>query len=213
MGRDFMDWGNRSIKAIDLTARPAGAATPRRQRLVSGRGSLLLDLVFAAAVTGVLVAIGVPTISTALRTYRLVGSARAISHELALARMQAAARFTRARLTANLTSGTFQVEVCTAKGVTTCTTFTPDGGTRYLASGTRFGYGAITIPAGTQPAIGQSTSITINSRGIPVDGTGAPTGTGALYVTNDAGEYCAVTISASSNVTIWKYTNGSWVGL
>ena len=127
--------------------------------------------------------------------------------------MQAAAQFTRSRLTADLTNGTFRVEVCSVKGVTNCTTFSPVDGTRQLASGTHFGFGSITTPAGTQASIAQASSITLNSRGIPVDNSGAPTGVNALYLTNDAQEYAAVTISASSNVSLWKYLNGSWVRL
>ncbi len=177
----------------------------------SSRGFSILEILLAIGITMVLLAIALPSVFTANRTFKLVGSARTLGHQLALTRMRAANQFTRARLTVDVAAGTYQIEVCTAKGVSGCTTYTPEGGTQYFASSISFGFGALTVPAGTQTSIAQTSPIVFNSRGIPVDDSGSPTGNDALYLTNGAGEFYAVSVSASGKVTIWRYTGTAWV--
>jgi hypothetical protein len=71
-----------------------------------------------------------------------------------------------------------------------------------------FGYGSLTTPAGTQASISQSSVIAFNSRGIPLDSTGNPTGNDAIYLNNGNGVYYAVTVSSSGRVSVWQL-NGS----
>jgi hypothetical protein len=92
-----------------------------------------------------------------------------------------------------------------------------------------FGYGFIsTAPSNTQTTIGQATlckdgspladvantaCVIFNSRGIPVDSSGAPTGSYALYI-ND-GTFCyGVTIAATGFIRTWRTnytTTPNWV--
>ena len=51
-----------------------------------------------------------------------------------------------------------------------------------------------------------------NSRGIPVDATGAPTAVDALYLTDGTAVY-GVTVSATSAIVLWRTlpaTSPSW---
>jgi hypothetical protein len=96
-----------------------------------------------------------------------------------------------------------------------------------LSSGVTFGYGAATQPpANTQTALGQSAActnnsgtaisgtscITFNSRGIPTDSTGSPTGNSALYVTDGSTTY-GITLSSTPLIRLWFARAGTnnWV--
>ena len=95
-----------------------------------------------------------------------------------------------------------------------------------------FGYGGLSsAPAGTQSTLGQapacqtdaqttagtvgsvanSACVVFNSRGIPVDYTGAPTTSDALYVTDSSSAY-GVTVLATGLIQTWRATlpSGSW---
>lgn len=50
----------------------------------------------------------------------------------------------------------------------------------------------------------QATTITFNTRGIPVDAAGAPKAANAVYITNGT-EFFAVTVSLSGVVEVWRY--------
>jgi len=73
-----------------------------------------------------------------------------------------------------------------------------------------FGFGSVSTPAGTQTPIQNTAQILFNSRGIPVNSTGTPTGNYGLYLTNQAGDTYAVTVYATGRVAMWRYDNGVW---
>jgi prepilin-type N-terminal cleavage/methylation domain-containing protein len=184
------------------------------QRITREHGFSMPELLVSTGILLVLMSVSLPTVVNAAKTYKLSGSARSIASQLALARMRAAAEFTQAQLNANTSAGSYEIDLCTTKNTATggCTTFTqdPNSGTQYLAAGITFGYGSITTPAGAQATIGQTTPIVFNSRGIPIDSNLNPTGNDALYLTNSAGQYYAVTVYASGKVTVWQYTGSAW---
>jgi hypothetical protein len=95
-----------------------------------------------------------------------------------------------------------------------------------------FGYGSLgSAPSGTQSTLGQapacqtdaetaagnvgdaasSACIVFNSRGIPVDNTGAPTSADALYVTDSISVY-GVTVLPTGLIQTWRsgLTSTSW---
>jgi hypothetical protein len=52
-----------------------------------------------------------------------------------------------------------------------------------------------------------------NSRGIPVDSTGAPVASGALYLTDGSAVY-GVTVAATGMIRLWRtfpYATPNWV--
>jgi Tfp pilus assembly protein FimT len=174
----------------------------------SQSGRSMIEMLVVAALILVIAAIALPSFANMMRTYKLRGDARGIAAQLALVRIRAASDFAQGELSFNTSAGTYQLALCPAP----CSgTWTNEGGTVYLSAGNSFGYGSIAAAAGTQSSISQSTNIIFNSRGIPVDTTGAPTSNYAIYLTDGQGGYVAVTVDASSRIRIWSYGGSSWI--
>jgi Tfp pilus assembly protein FimT len=180
----------------------------KRTNIASGFTTVELAAVVAIAV--ILMASAIPSMWSAVQSYRAAGDARGIASQLALTRMRAASDFTQAQLTINTTAGTYQVQVCTAKGTSSCTTFTTEGGTQYLSYGTSFGYGSITAANyDCQNMISQASTILFNSRGIPINSSNTPTDY-AIYLTDGNNHFFAVSACASGGISVWQYTGASW---
>jgi len=181
------------------------------------RGFSLLELLFVVAVTGVIAAIAMPMMAKSIDYFRLSGDARSVSNATALAKMRAAATFSRGRLYVDLTGKTFRVESWQKTG-------TPGWaaveGTTNRNSNDTFGFGVVgSAPPNTQATIGQAPAcldstgtviantacVVFNSRGVPVDATGAPTPIDAIYLTDGTAVY-GITVSATGMIRMWRTT-------
>src|SRR5262245_50481315 len=173
----------------------------------------MIELMIVVGLIGVVTAIAV---SRSLGNLRVISDARGIKNEITLARMQAAANFTRARLYVDLAGRSYRVETWRSTGIPTWVT---QGGITYLsAAEVSYGFGPVsTPPPHTQATLAQAPScrdasgeviantacVLFNSRGIPVDNNGAPTGVYAIYVT-DHTAVLGTTVSATSIVQLWR---------
>jgi hypothetical protein len=159
-------------------------------------------------------AIAVPMFANAIASFRLSGDARSVSNAMALTKMRAAGNFTRVRLYVDLNGKTHHME--SWNKVTSA--WTTEGGSTHLSQGVSFSFGVVAAaPPSTQTTIGQATKCTtnvgaeiantacimFNSRGVPVDGSFAPTGADALYLTDGAAVY-GVTVAATGMVKMWR---------
>jgi type IV fimbrial biogenesis protein FimT len=192
-------------------------------RLHRQSGFSLIEMMVALAILGVLFALGMPMLTTAIDSFRIAGDGRTLANGVAVAKMRAAATFTRARLFVDLSGGSYRVQRWTGSA------WVDDGTVAYLANRDSFGYGSVTTPPpSTQPSIGQAplckdnsnvdiantACILFNSRGIPTDTSYAPlTGATGLYVTNGPTVY-GVTVSLTGLSRIWRTNNAAtpnWV--
>jgi Tfp pilus assembly protein FimT len=157
--------------------------------------------------------------------YRLSGDARGVSNAVAVAKLRAASLFTQTRLYVTLSTGSYHVETWQKTGTPGWVT---EGGTTTLSPGVTFGSSAVTVPppntqatlAQAPPcldnagaAIGDSACIVYNSRGLPVDASGAPTAIDAFYLTDGVAVYAA-TVSATGMMRVWRtaaHTTPTWV--
>jgi prepilin-type N-terminal cleavage/methylation domain-containing protein len=194
--------------------RPQTVNMPYRQQ--RHRGFSLVELMFVIVISLIVAGMAIPTFLTIERNLRTSGDARDINGEIVLTKMRAASAYTKARVYADLSAQTFRVERWdkTAGSWTNVN----EGGTQSLAQGVTFGFGGLgSPPAGTQAAIGQAPAclnsggaaiantacVVFNSRGIPVDSTGAPTPNDALYITDGRSVY-VVTVSATGLTQPWR---------
>jgi len=157
----------------------------------------------------------VPMMSTTLGSFRLGGDARSLANALSLTKLRAAASYSKARLFVDRSTNSFHIDVWQK----TAGTWTAEAGTTALSSvAETYSFGVVsTPPPNTQPAIGlappcltaagvaigNTSCIVFNSRGIPIDNTGAPTGGDALYLTDGTSVY-GLTVSATSSIRLWK---------
>ena len=189
------------------------------------RGFSLIELLMVVAIMGALAAITVPMSGNAIRFLKISGDARELSNATAVAKMRAAAKFTQSRLYVDITGRQFYVQTFDK----TTSTWVSEGGATSLSSTVSFGYGPITTaPPNTQTSIGQAPQcmdtasppaavantacIIFNSRGIPIDSTGSPTGLDAVYVTDGSAVY-GITVAATGFIRTWQshYTSTpSW---
>jgi prepilin-type N-terminal cleavage/methylation domain-containing protein len=189
----------------------------------SERGYSMIEVLGVVAVIGIVSAIALPMTSRTVGDARLRGDAQSIAQSVSLAKMRAAASFSQARVFATLDTNTYFVQVWdrdTAAWVT-------EGGATQTSTGVTFGFGALAVPPpNTQAAIGMapqceddlgnpignSSCIVFNSRGIPINAAGAPTGDNALYVTDGIGVYAA-TLTATPLLRLWWSPAGgaNWV--
>jgi hypothetical protein len=150
--------------------------------------------------------------------------ARNLHNTVALAKMRAAAHYSRERVFVDLTTSNYLLQYWEKAS----NSWTNESGTSPLGFGVGFGYGTIdTPPPDTQSTLGQAPACTsntgttisntacivFNSRGIPIDpATGTPTGDSALYVTDGTATY-AVTLSATPLIRLWSTRAGAadWV--
>jgi prepilin-type N-terminal cleavage/methylation domain-containing protein len=173
------------------------------------RGFSLFELVVVIAVMLIVMAFALPNVYAMLRSYRTTNDARSITAQLSLARMRAASKSTPTRLNFNLAANTFQLEVCASLCNQSAAIYVAEGGTQYLSQGNAFGFGSLKVPAGGQTTIAQTPQITFNSRGVSVDSFGNAIGTAAIYITNNQGMICAVTVSVGGQPTAQEF-NGTW---
>jgi Tfp pilus assembly protein FimT len=165
-----------------------------------------LELLAVISIGLAITVLGVPSIQKTQSVYRVSADARSLAEDLTLAKMRAGANFTQERLNLNTATNTYQLEQYDKSS----STWVSDGGIKYLNTGVTFGYGSISIPAGSQSTLAQSTLITFNSRGIPVNASNQPTADYSCYVRNSSGYY-AVSVALSGRIQMWKYANAAWV--
>jgi prepilin-type N-terminal cleavage/methylation domain-containing protein len=189
-------------------------------------GFSFIEVMLVVAVIGVVAAIALPSTNSSIRAARLKGDAQSVNNLVAMAKMRAAARFTRARVRVDITQNQYLLEIWNR----TSAAWDADSKVSTLSHGVTFGFGALgTPPPDTQPAIdfspecrvgvnGASAAIadtacvTFNSRGVPVDDDGVPFGANGLYLTDGIGVY-ATTVTATPLVRFWwsKASAAAWV--
>lgn len=172
-------------------------------------GFSLLELLVVVALMAVVSAVALPMFLSVQRNYRLISDARAIAGQLALARMRAANDFNQAEIVFDTSANTYQLKMYNKS----TSAFATEGAVYNLSTGNTFSFGAITLTAGTQATIAESSPIIFNSRGIPILSNGTATGSYSVYLADNKGGYCAVAVSPSSKIKIYRYSGGQWVAL
>jgi len=120
-----------------------------------------------AAISITVVAFGLPVLSNVAQSFRTAGDNRSIAGLIAEAKMRAAAGFTHARVYANLSAGTYRLEVWNKSGNSGAGCWQTDGDTNActvaaspvvkLSPNVSFGYGTIgAAPANTEPSLAQA---------------------------------------------------------
>ena len=191
------------------------------------QGFSLIELMLVVAIALIILGIAIPSFLQAIRNYRIAGDTQNLNGEILVAKMRAAANFTRYRVVFNLTTGAFLTEHWDKE----TSTWIPEavGAPQNLSQGVEFGVGDQTDPpADTQTALDQApvcvegdvdepgggaeiadtAAIFFNSRGFPVNDAGTATTDDAIYVTN-GGAVHGVTVSITGLTRIWRHAKAT----
>lgn len=196
-----------------------------RHALRSSRGFHLIELMAVVGIVMIAAAIAVPQLASSLRSYRAASDTRALSSQIALARMRAANKFTRTRVRLSGTSYIVEIQnnapapcdtatwVNEATNAATPTISATTGGLNNLSS--QVSFSTTNVPTAAPPLTGAPTQpasniIYFNSQGIPVNCSGNPVAGFSVYLTNTAGDFYAATVFPSGKVSSWKYISGRW---
>lgn len=187
-------------------------------------GYSLIDLMAVVALAGILTAITIPISETSLRANRLKGDADAVRNLVGLAKMRASSQFTRARVFVDLSNNSYVLQVWDR----TANAWVNDRAPANTSSGVSFGFGSLgTPPPNTQATIEMSppcsngvtadagvvantSCITFNSRGLPVDGAGVLYARHAIYMQSTIGVF-ATTVTSTPLIRFWSSPNGTAV--
>lgn len=177
------------------------------------RGVNLMELLLVVAIAGIILRMAIPSLISTRRNYRISGDARDLTSQFVLAKMRGASDFTRTRVYAATVAKTTQVQVWNKA----TNSWRMEGGDQPLQPGISLGFGSVaTPPPNTQATIAQAplcldaagadiantACILFNSRGVPINSTGAPTPF-VMYLTDGNAVY-AVSVSATGLILTWR---------
>ncbi len=206
-----------------MTTRNVSASPVATVLRSSSPGFSLVELIAFMAVMVTVAAFILPFTRGALNAMNLTSDARNVLSSVSLAKMRAAASFTKARVVVVLGTNTYYVERWRKNPAG----WVAEGVVKQLSPNVSFGFSGVTTPPpNTQPVIGQAAvclnaanqpiagtaCIIFNSRGVPIDSTNAPTPTGAYYL-GDGATVFAVTTTTGGMIQLWRSNltgGGSW---
>ncbi|HXZ80842.1 MAG TPA: prepilin-type N-terminal cleavage/methylation domain-containing protein [Terriglobales bacterium] len=206
---------HRSVTGAERSARSAGFS--------------LVEMMTVVVIIVIIGAVAIPFLIHVMAAYRMSSAAKSLAFELNMTRVRAASKFNLARLSCDNTSApaSCKIELCNVQAGnglcdnTASPAWISDGEALPLPANVYFGFGSISkTPTAALSANAETYQIVFNSRGLPVDITGAkqiPKPDYALYIrdaanpNNDDATY-AVTVAASGAVSVWQYSsaNNAW---
>jgi Tfp pilus assembly protein FimT len=175
---------------------------PERDLRKSNRGFSLVELLILLGILGIAAGLSVPMLASTMRDMKLISDARNISTSASYAKLSAASQMTRYRLSFDLGNNRWSV----AKLNRTSGNFEVQGPANVLGNGVAgngiaFKATSSSAPSGFPAA--SSTTITFNTRGIPIEGASA------IYLSNQDADY-AITVSIAGNVQFLRHKNSQW---
>lgn len=171
-------------------------------------GFSLVELTLILGVSVALMAISIPILSNSMKDMQLAADAGKIASSLAVAKMSAAAHMTHCRLLFDLDGNDWRLErLNRSTGQFELQLADNELSSEIATSGIAFKRNSSTAPPGFSTA--SSTSITFNSRGIPIDGAGVPSADNIIYLSKGDADF-AVSVSLSGKVQLWRLKDGQW---
>ena len=194
------------MQARQLDERRTRRSRATTQEPNARRGFSLVELTVATLILIIVAAMAIPKVVGVTQAVRMANDIKSISAQIFLARMRAASAGAKSRLNFNLAANTYQIEIFSGAA------WTIYGGVTKLATGDSFGYGTISVPAGQQSPIAQTSPICFNSRGMATDCiTGNVTPNSAIYFTNTKGQTAALAVSIAGQPSSYIYNGSAWV--
>lgn len=172
-------------------------------------GFSLAEVVLIVAVLFVVTGISIPLVSNSVRGLQLSSDARQIASALSYAKMAATSKMTRYQLTFNVGGNHWHLQ----RYNRSTGNFEAEGASSHLSQGLSGSGIALHSTSSSAPSGFPTTSssfIRFNSRGVPVNSAGVPTGNNVIYLSGGGTKF-AVTVSLVGKVQLWKHQDSQWV--
>jgi Tfp pilus assembly protein FimT len=167
------------------------------------QGFSLVELSLVVGMTAVLAAFSIPMFSSAMRDMQLISDARSIATTLSYARLSASSQITHYRVSFDLNNNQWTLSKLNRSNGN----FETQGSTSRLSNGVAnsgIAFKSTSSSAPTGFSTSSSTTITFNSRSIPIEGASV------VYLSDQNNNY-AVTVSLSGKVQFLRYKSNQWV--
>jgi Tfp pilus assembly protein FimT len=205
----------------------------RHGKISDDRGFSIIELIIVVLIAFVVAAMAIPGYTSMTRYLRIAGDARDVNGMVAQAKMRAAQDFTHARVNANLSANTFQLEVWDKTGNGGAGCWKTDGDSvnqctntsspvQSLAQGVSFGFAAASAAAPNPQAViaqapgcttgvagGTAGSSIANTACIEFNSRGIPVASNGSPAANDAlyvtdsNMVYGVTVITSGLIQVW----------
>jgi prepilin-type N-terminal cleavage/methylation domain-containing protein len=167
------------------------------------QGFSFVELSAVLAITAIMAAFSLPMLSSSMRDMQLASDAKSIATTMTYAKMSATSKMTRYRLSFNLAHNQWNLAKFNRSNLSFELQQAINGLSNGIAhSGIAFKSNSSSSPSGFPHT--SSSTITFNSRGIPVEGISI------VYISNADADY-AVSTSLSGKVQVWRYQNNQWI--
>ena len=183
----------------------------KNRRRTGCRGFSAVEILIVLAILAFLSAFAIPSLSTAMREMRFMSDAQNISSALSYARLKAKSMMNPYRVEFDLDNNRWSVR----RYDTATDSWVLEDAVNELSSGIATSGIALAKEAGSSPAgfpDASSSTITFNSRGIPVSGTN-PTADNIIYISMSDDEYRAITVTLTGKIKVWKKNDDGWCDL
>ena len=187
-------------------------------------GFSAVELLIVVAIVGSMAAIGLPLSSGMIDDIKIKGDAQGLSSAVAQTKLTAAAKFTHARLFANLATNTYRIQTWNKTGTPGWVNANDD---LFLSDRSAFGFGASTAPPPNTMVnleqappclddlsveIPSTACVIFNSRGVSETAAGVAATTRSLYLAGPSGTY-AIIVGTTGQLQVWHTTQAgttSW---
>jgi Tfp pilus assembly protein FimT len=171
----------------------------------SARGFSLIEICILFGMIMIVSAFAIPSLSSAMRGLQLSGDARNIASALSYAKLSAASQMRRFRVSFTLGENRWEVQ----RFNSAANEFESDLEGKNLSTESGIGFKTTASAALTGYPSASSSTITFNSRGLPIDDAGIPAANSVVYISKDDSDF-AVSVSLTGKVQVWKRNDDQW---
>ncbi len=167
------------------------------------RGFSLIEVSMLTVMMAILLAISIPLLGSAMHSMQLISDARSIATTMGFAKLGAASQVTRYQLSFDLANNQWSLRrLNRSSGNYELQNSVNQLSSGVAHSGIAFKNTSSSAPSGYPTA--SSTTITVDSRGIPREGASI------VYISDSDRDY-AVSMSLGGKVQVWRYLNSQWI--
>lgn len=168
------------------------------------RGFSLIELSIVLGLVALVSAFSIPMLSSAMEDMQMIGDARSIATALTYAKISSTAKMIHYRVSFDLDDSQWNVEKETSQNAGVFEVEQAINALRNGNAAAEIAFKSASDAAPTGFNTDSSTTITFNSRGMPLGGPQI------IYLTKSDADF-AVSVSLTGRIQVWRFKDGQWV--